>query len=100
MKIARINDVILEDLVKVLKKGGLIIYPTETLYGVGVDATNDKAVGKLNKYKKRPTGKPYSIAVSDEKMAGEYVHLDKASKIKKGQQKAQLLARLILLFQF
>ena len=80
MKIARINDVILEDLVKVLKKGGLIIYPTETLYGVGVDATNDKAVGKLNKYKKRPTGKPYSIAVSDEKMAGEYVHLDKASK--------------------
>jgi len=62
--------------VSVLKKGGLIIYPTETLYGAGVDATNPSAVKKLSEYKSRPLGKPYSIAVSDKKMAQNYVFLN------------------------
>jgi L-threonylcarbamoyladenylate synthase len=66
--------------VGILKKGGLVIYPTETLYGVGVDATNPKAVKKLIKYKDRPIGKPYSIAISDQKMAQGYVELNKTAK--------------------
>jgi len=66
--------------VGILKKGGLVIYPTETLYGVGVDATNPKAVKKLIKYKDRPIGKPYSIAVSGQKMAQRYVELNKTAK--------------------
>ena len=37
--------------IKILKKGGLIVYPTETCYGLGIDATNSKAVKKLLEYK-------------------------------------------------
>ena len=70
MKIMPIDRVNLDDVVKILEAGGLIIYPTETLYGAGVDATSEKAVLKLYDYKKRPFGKPFSIAVDGQKMAG------------------------------
>ena len=66
------KDVVVSDAVKVLKNGGLVIYPTETLYGAGVDATNEKAVKKLSLFKKRPAGKPFSIAVTDVGMAKKY----------------------------
>jgi len=80
MKIIREKDVDLKEIIDVLEKGGVVIYPTETLYGVGVDATNQKAVRKLNIYKRRPAGKPYSIAVSDISMAKKYVFLNNTAK--------------------
>ncbi len=80
MKIIKINKANIEEIIEILKKGGLVIMPTETVYGAFVDATNPKAVEKLNKYKKRPFGKPYSVAVSDQKMAEKYVHLNKTAK--------------------
>lgn len=66
--------------VKVLKTGGLVIYPTETCYGAGVDATNQKAVNKLLAYKTRREGKPLSIAVADQTMAAKYVRLNPTAK--------------------
>src|SRR3989304_1221808 len=66
--------------VKVLKTGGLVIYPTETCYGAGVDATNQKSVAKVLKYKTRREGKPLSIAVTDQKMASRYVKLNATAK--------------------
>jgi len=39
--------------VEVLKKGGVIVYPTDTIWGIGCDATNEKAVNKVYKLKKR-----------------------------------------------
>lgn len=66
--------------IQVLKVGGLVIYPTETLYGIGADATNAEAIKKLTKYKNRPFGKPYSVAVIDQKMAEEYVELNQTAK--------------------
>ena len=66
--------------VEILKADGLVIFPTETVYGIGADATNPKAIEKLNKYKKRPLGKPYSIAVSNLKMAEEFVTLNQTAK--------------------
>ncbi len=66
--------------IKVLKTGGLVVYPTETLYGIGADATNREAVKKLTEYKDRPFGKPYSIAVTDLKMAEEYVKLNSTAR--------------------
>ena len=66
--------------VEVLRDGGLVIYPTETTYGIGADATNQKAINKLNKYKQRPFGKPYSIAVANQKMAEEYVELNNTAR--------------------
>jgi L-threonylcarbamoyladenylate synthase len=64
----------------VLKSGGLVIYPTETCYGVGADATNQKAIDTLFAYKTKRKDKPFSIAVSDKKMAARYVHINKTAK--------------------
>lgn len=65
---------------QVLATGGLVVYPTETVYGVGVDATNPQAVEKLFKYKSRREGKPLSIAVTDQEMATEYVELNQQAR--------------------
>ncbi len=80
MKIIKENAEAVMVAVETLKKGGLIVYPTETLYGIGADATNPKAVKKLTEYKERPFGKPYSIAVMDQKMAEEYAELNGTAK--------------------
>lgn len=64
----------------VLNKDGVIIYPTETCYGIGVDATNPKAVQKLLNYKGFRKGKPISIAVSDKQMAKNYVEFNKTAE--------------------
>ena len=70
----------LDQAIAALKAGGLVIYPTETCYGAGVDATNQKAVNKLLAYKTRREGKPLSIAVLNQKMAGKYVNLNATAK--------------------
>lgn len=71
---------VIEQAVKVLKNGGLVIYPTETTYGIGVDATNQAAVDKLLQYKKRREGKPLSIAVTGIEMAKEYVFVNEKAE--------------------
>lgn len=76
MQIVKFDENSVRLALDVLKSGGLIIYPTETLYGAGVDATNAEAVKKLTSYKNRPLGKPYSIAVKDTPMAEEYGQLN------------------------
>jgi L-threonylcarbamoyladenylate synthase len=63
-----------------LEKGQLIIYPTETCYGLGADAQNPKAIDKLLKYKGNRKRKPVSIAVSDKKMANNYAVLNPTAK--------------------
>lgn len=67
-------------IIEILTSGGLVIYPTETVYGIGADATNPEAIKKLTAYKNRPFGKPYSIAVTDQKMAEEYVELNDTAR--------------------
>lgn len=66
--------------IKVLTEGGLIIFPTETVYGAGVDATQTAAVAKLLAYKTRREGKPLSIAVTGQEMAAKYVDLNEQAK--------------------
>ena len=65
----------------ILEKGGLIIYPTETLYGIGADATSDKAVKKVIAVKKRSASKYIIIAVSDMKMARRYAVITRRAEI-------------------
>jgi L-threonylcarbamoyladenylate synthase len=55
----------IEKAVSVLMHDGLVVYPTETLYGLGADALSDEAILKVYEAKKRPLGMPISIAVSD-----------------------------------
>ena len=52
---------IIKQTVKVLKNGGLVIFPTDTVYGLLCDATNEKAVKKLIAFKNRPPGKAISV---------------------------------------
>lgn len=64
----------------VLAAGGLVIFPTETTYGAGVDATNPQAVEKLLAYKSRREGKPLSIAVSNLEMAQAYLEINEQAR--------------------
>lgn len=59
-----------------LKKGGLVIAPSDTIYGLLADASNEAAVKKLIAFKNRPLGKSISIFVSDLNMAQKYVEMD------------------------
>jgi len=52
-----------KQIITVLKKGGLVIFPSDTVYGLLADATNEQAVKKLIQFKNRPWGKPISVFV-------------------------------------
>ncbi len=58
---------------KILATGGLILYPTDTIWGIGCDATNDDAVKKIYRLKKREEKKSMIILVADEKDIFNYV---------------------------
>jgi L-threonylcarbamoyladenylate synthase len=60
-----------------LKKGKVVICPTDTVYGLIADATNKKAVGKIFKIKKRKDKKPIPIFVRDIKMARKLAKLNR-----------------------
>ena len=80
METVKNGDSAVEIAVSVLENGGLVIYPTETTYGIGADATNPEAVRRLIEYKKRPFGKPFSIAVTNYNMAKKYAVLNDTAK--------------------
>ena len=58
---------------KILKKGGVILYPTDTVWGIGCDATNFEAVEKLYRLKQRKESKSMICIVSDFKMLNQYI---------------------------
>lgn len=81
MKILKINEKpvkkIIEETIKVLKNQGLVIFPSDTVYGALVDAKNEKAVKKLIDFKNRPPGKPISVFVIDFSMINDLVYINK-----------------------
>jgi len=58
-----------------LAKGGLVAMPTETVYGLAADATNDKAVARIFEAKGRPQFNPLIVHVSGMEMAARYVEM-------------------------
>ena len=58
---------------EVLKSGGLILYPTDTVWGIGCDATNQKAVEKIYTLKKRDDEKAMIVLVADERDIMQHV---------------------------
>src|SRR4051794_23253049 len=68
---AEIND--LAAAVSVLRTGGVIAYPTETLYGLGADALNPAAVEKIFQLKGRDAQNPIPVLVADCAMLSEVV---------------------------
>ena len=59
--------------VEILKHGGLVAFATETVYGLGADATNSEAVAKIFSAKGRPATNPLIVHVVDEAVAKRYV---------------------------
>lgn len=59
--------------VDVMRRGGLVLYPTDTVWGIGCDATNDEAVRKVFALKRRADAKALITLVSDVAMLERYV---------------------------
>ncbi len=54
----------LEEPAQIIKNGGIVVFPTETVYGIGANALNAEAVKKIYEIKKRPLSKPITLLVN------------------------------------
>ncbi|MFA6587968.1 MAG: L-threonylcarbamoyladenylate synthase [Patescibacteria group bacterium] len=66
---------IIQEALKLLLLGGVVVYPTDTAYGLAVDASNEEAIGKIFIMKQR-IQKPLPVLVENLKMAKKYVTID------------------------
>ena len=63
----------LTNTVNVLTNGGIILYPTDTIWGIGCDATNAEAIQKIYDLKQRPMDKSFILLADSIEMVQEYV---------------------------
>ena len=63
---------------KIIIEGGIIVYPTDTLYGFGVDATNENSINQLNKLKNR--NGPISVIAPDKNVVSTWIDIPKNEK--------------------
>ncbi|MBR2290054.1 MAG: threonylcarbamoyl-AMP synthase [Clostridia bacterium] len=66
-----IEDEKIQEAAKILKAGGIVVFPTETVYGIGANAFCEQAVERIYKVKQRPKEKPLSVLISDVSMVDE-----------------------------
>ncbi len=64
-----------------IRAGGLVVYPTETVYGLGTDACSDEAVAKVFTAKVRPIEDPISVAVNSLEMARQFTQLTPKAEV-------------------
>lgn len=72
-----------EKAASIIRGGGVVVYPTETVYGLGADALNPAAIHRVIDLKGRPAYQPISIAVSDLHMLEEVAHLQRLEFIER-----------------
>ena len=70
MKVDKKN---MEKAIETLKNGGVILYPTDTIWGIGCDATNEEACQKISQIKNRPENKSFIILVDSVQMIEKYI---------------------------
>lgn len=63
---------LIDQVVEILRRGGVIAYPTDTYYGIGCDIMNKKAIQRVYGIKQRRTSKPFSFICSDLKNISDY----------------------------
>lgn len=66
---------LIKQAVRALKRGEVICYPTDTVYGIGCDIYNQKAVKRIHQIKNRAKDKPFSFICADLKDVGTYCNL-------------------------
>jgi L-threonylcarbamoyladenylate synthase len=71
--LSSVEEAELKKALAVLKKGGIILYPTDTVWGIGCDATNDAAIERIKDLKKRSANKSFIILLDDEGKLIRYV---------------------------
>lgn len=86
MKILKINPEkidfsIINEAIKVLACGGVILYPTDTVYGLGANIFDKHAVKRIYSIKNRDFTKPLSVLISDSKLIPLIANLDKNEKL-------------------
>jgi len=62
----------IEQVAELLRRGGVIAYPTDTIYGIGCDIMNKKAIARIYQIKQRPKNQPFSFICSDLKNISQY----------------------------
>lgn len=75
-----ISDREIKNIAQELQNGALLVYPTDTVYGLGADPFNEAAVKKLYIAKNRPFDMPLSVAVADINMAEKIAVLDDVAR--------------------
>ncbi|MCE8425113.1 MAG: threonylcarbamoyl-AMP synthase [Candidatus Methanoperedens sp.] len=65
---------------RIIKDGGIVIYPTETVYGIGANIFSEQALGRVFSLKKRKADKPISVAVSNFRMMDDLVYITKRQR--------------------
>lgn len=63
----------LEQAIEQLKKGGVILFPTDTIWGIGCDATNEAACERIMELKKRPENKSFVLLADSFQMIEKYI---------------------------
>ena len=72
----------IKEAAKIIKDGGLVAFPTETVYGLGADALNEEAVRKIFEVKGRSLDKPLSILIGNKEELSKYIQeIPKAAEI-------------------
>jgi len=71
----------IKEAVTVLEAGGVIIYPTDTLYGIGGNALDEGAIRRVFEIKERPFSKPLPMIVKDVKWAKELAFINKKNEV-------------------
>lgn len=78
--INNLNLKIIREAAKIIKRGGAVVLPTDTAYGIAVNALDLKALARLDRIKGRQGEKPYPIAVLNCEEAEKYVIFNKQAK--------------------
>lgn len=78
-RILKINPAVPEpekiaEAARIIRQGGLVIFPTETVYGIAADSNNPQAIERLNRVKRRSENKPYSILVAHRGLIENYAN--------------------------
>jgi len=77
VKLTKENEMeVVAEAIEILKRGSAIVYPTDTCYGLGVNALDASAIKRIFKIKQRPSSKPVPLAIKNVIWAKELAYID------------------------
>ena len=74
-KVEKLTKKFCSECVEIIRKGGIVSFPTETVYGLGADATNVEAVRSIFEVKGRPQDNPLIVHLADRSQIEKYAEI-------------------------